>query len=160
MVALLTNKNDETRSGKPHKMETLVEMTQSWEMCGTRWPRNGLDEKRRRKRTLEDKYKFVTLVLSRMKLSVNTERHSVEELRRKSRTKHSETWDPRIPLSTFETKDLPYNCVVTAMWLANGSMANFLWGRSTKRRSDKFKGPYTHGGKRMSPNRFRTLTAS
>ena len=46
------------------------------------------------------------------------------------------------------------------MWLANGSMANFLWSRSTERKSDKFKRPYTHGGKRKAPSRFRTLMAS
>ena len=45
-------------------------------------------------------------------------------------------------------KDLPYKCAVTVMWLANGSMAHFLWGRRTSRKSDKLKGPYTHGGKR------------
>ena len=63
-------------------------------------------------------------------------------------------------MSTQVVKGLPYNCAVTVMWRANGSMENFLWCRSTEEGSDKFKGLYTYGGKGMSPNRFRTLTPS
>ena len=86
-----------------------------------------MDESKR-KRTLEKKYKFVTFVLGRMKLSIEHRKKKSRGLRRRSKTKNPEIWE----LSTLVVKDIPCKCTVTVMWRANGSLANFLWGRNNR----------------------------
>ena len=119
MVALPSDENDENGIQKIPQDGSISGDGTIVEMCGIKSPRNGLAKKnwmrpRRRKSTLEEKHKCVTLVKSRIH-PLSTKRKRVKGLGRRSKTRHPETWDPQIPLSTLAVMGLPYNCVVIVM---------------------------------------------
>ena len=107
---------------------------------------------RKKKNTPEEKYKFVTFVLSKMKLPTDHRKtkNNDKEKRIKDKT-------PR----DLGTEDSQFAHVVkeTVIWHANGSMANFSQGQNTKRQLGRFKRPYTHGGKGELPSQSQILTA-
>ena len=90
----------------------------------------------------------------------NTEKPKRKTKKRGWRNRHPEIGDPVILQITHVVRDPQYNCVETAMWHTNGSMANLPKGQSTKRQFGSFERPYTHVGKGELPSQSRICTAS
>ena len=67
-----------------------------WDKMATKWAgeENWMRARKRKRTLLEEKYKFVTFVLGRMKLSIEHRKKKSEGLRRRSKIKHPETLDP------------------------------------------------------------------
>ena len=81
MVASPTHKNDERRSRKPHKMEAKVgwhNRGNVWDLMATCWAgeKHWMIE-RREQTSPKDKYKLITYILNKMKLT--TEHKKTEE---------------------------------------------------------------------------------
>ena len=86
------------------------------------------------KRTLEEKYKFVTFILGRMKLSIEHEKKRSEGIGKKIKDKKTpRNLGPADTIVQTRSECLPYSGVVTVMQRANGSMANFS-GTEVQRR--------------------------
>ena len=119
---------------------------------------------RGRKSTLEEKYKFVTFVLDRMKLSPEHRKNKNREIEKIKNREIEKNIKVKIlrDLRPEDTTVRSEGATVQECYDNNVARKRIhgAFLRSTEERSEKFKRPITHGGQRMSPSRFRTLTAS
>ena len=114
--------DSENRTRWKHKLVTA----HSWKRVGASSWAGGKNwvEARKIKHTLEEKYKFVIFVLSKMRLSTEHRKTKNKDEVKSIKEKHQEIWEPKIPLFTLEWKDQLYKNAETGMWHASGYMAN------------------------------------
>ena len=80
----------------------------------------------------EDKYKFITYILNKMKLPTEHRKTGKKNEERRLKERHPGTWVPKTPLCTRVVRDLRFYCVETARWHANGSKLNLPKGTKYK----------------------------
>ena len=94
---------------------------------------------RKKRNTPEEKYKFVTFVLHRMKLHTEHRKTRNKDKEERMKDKTPRDFGTRRHQLTLDVKDLLYNCAETAMRHASGSMVNLLRGRSIKSQLEKIQ---------------------
>ena len=121
-----------------------------WDEIATIWAgkKKKLDGRKKKKSTLEEKYKFVTFILSRMKLSTEHRKSKNLDIEKKIKD--------QTPRDKGPTVQLCGDSNVACKWI-NGE---FSLGAKYREKSDRFKTPYTCGGKGRLPNQSRTMIAS
>ena len=155
----MMKEDPENRRRWRHKWE-LHNRGNVWDKTTTCWAgKEDWMTARKKQNSPEEKYKFITYILIKMKLLTENRQTKNKDKEKRLKKKTPRDLGPQVIIVHMRDEGLTVQLCgdsnVACKWTAKLPKE-----QSTKRQLARFKDSYTHGGRRELPSRSRKITAS